>query len=60
MRAARRRGEGPSVPAFHMAAELIALTSERPVLVLAPKNLLLQWQEERRAGHDLHVLGQRQ
>jgi superfamily II DNA or RNA helicase len=29
-----------------MAAELIALTSERPVLVLAPKNLLLQWQEE--------------
>ena len=29
-----------------MAAELIALTNERPVLVLAPKNLLLQWQEE--------------
>jgi superfamily II DNA or RNA helicase len=29
-----------------MAAELIALTSESAVLVLAPKNLLLQWQEE--------------
>jgi superfamily II DNA or RNA helicase len=29
-----------------MAAELIALTSERAVLVLAPKNLLLQWQDE--------------
>jgi hypothetical protein len=29
-----------------MAAELVALTRELPVLVLAPKNLLLQWQEE--------------
>jgi superfamily II DNA or RNA helicase len=29
-----------------MAAELIALTRGDPVLVLAPKNLLLQWQEE--------------
>ena len=29
-----------------MAAELIALTHEDPVLVLAPKNLLLQWQDE--------------
>jgi superfamily II DNA or RNA helicase len=29
-----------------MAAELIALTRDEPVLVLAPKNLLLQWQEE--------------
>ena len=29
-----------------MAAELIALTRDLPVLVLAPKNLLLQWQEE--------------
>ena len=29
-----------------MAAELIALTDVRPVLVLAPKNLLLQWQDE--------------
>jgi hypothetical protein len=36
-----------------MAAELIALTRELPVLVLASKNLLLQWQEEldRMAGH---------
>ena len=29
-----------------MAAEIIALTRDDPVLVLAPKNLLLQWQEE--------------
>jgi hypothetical protein len=29
-----------------MATELIALTRNEPVLVLAPKNLLLQWQEE--------------
>ena len=29
-----------------MAAEIIALTQADPVLVLAPKNLLLQWQEE--------------
>jgi superfamily II DNA or RNA helicase len=29
-----------------MAAEIAALTSDLPVLVLAPKNLLLQWQEE--------------
>ena len=29
-----------------MAAELIALLDERPVLVLAPKNLLPQWQGE--------------
>jgi superfamily II DNA or RNA helicase len=29
-----------------MAAELAALTRELPVLILAPKNLLLQWQEE--------------
>jgi hypothetical protein len=29
-----------------MAAELVALTRELSVLVLTPKNLLLQWQEE--------------
>jgi superfamily II DNA or RNA helicase len=29
-----------------MAAELIALTRDLPILVLTPKNLLLQWQEE--------------
>lgn len=29
-----------------MAAEIIALTRPGPVLVLAPKNLLLQWQDE--------------
>jgi superfamily II DNA or RNA helicase len=29
-----------------MAAEIIALTSNKPVLVLAPKNLLPQWQDE--------------
>jgi superfamily II DNA or RNA helicase len=29
-----------------MAAELVALTRDQPVLVLTPKNLLLQWQEE--------------
>ena len=31
-----------------MAAELVALTSPKPVLVLAPKNLLPQWQGELR------------
>ncbi len=31
-----------------MAAEYVALTSEKPVLILAPKNLLLQWQDELR------------
>src|SRR5262249_34380945 len=29
-----------------MAAELMALVGERPVLVLAPKTLLWQWQDE--------------
>jgi PLD-like domain len=29
-----------------MAAEIIALTRPGPVLILAPKNLLLQWQDE--------------
>jgi hypothetical protein len=29
-----------------MAAELMALTSERPILVLAPKTLIWQWQDE--------------
>jgi hypothetical protein len=31
-----------------MSAELIALISDKPVLVLAPKNLLPQWQDELR------------
>jgi superfamily II DNA or RNA helicase len=31
-----------------MAAELIALAAHKPVLVLAPKNLLIQWQGELR------------
>lgn len=31
-----------------MAAQYVALTSEKPVLILAPKNLLQQWQDELR------------
>jgi superfamily II DNA or RNA helicase len=31
-----------------MVAELIALTAQKPVLILAPKNLLIQWQGELR------------
>lgn len=35
-------------PQLGMAAQYVALTSEKPVLILAPKNLLQQWQDELR------------